>query len=89
MDDLESELKRLIVSALKLEDLAPEDIASDEALFGDAGLGLDSIDALELGVAIRKTYGIKIETVSDEVRAHFATVRTLAAFIRDNGGKAP
>ncbi|RAU20812.1 acyl carrier protein [Paramagnetospirillum kuznetsovii] len=89
MDDLESELKRLIVSALMLEDLAPEDIGSDEALFGDAGLGLDSIDALELGVAIRKTYGIKIETVSDEVRAHFATVRALAAFIRSNGGNAP
>jgi acyl carrier protein len=89
MDDLENELKRLIVSALKLEDLAPDDIGSDEALFGDAGLGLDSIDALELGVAIRKTYGMKIETVSDEVRAHFATVRALAAFIRDNGGKTP
>jgi acyl carrier protein len=89
MDDLENELKRLIVSALKLEDLASDQIGSDEALFGDAGLGLDSIDALELGVAIRKTYGIKIETVSDEVRAHFATVRALAAFIRDNGGKAP
>lgn len=81
-DVLEQELKRLIVSALKLEDLSPDDIGSDEPLFGDAGLGLDSIDALELGVAIRKTYGIKIETVSDEVRRHFANIRALAEFIR-------
>jgi acyl carrier protein len=78
-------LKRLIVSALKLEDLSPDDIASDEALFGDSGLGLDSIDALELGVAIRRAYGIKIETVSEEVRRHFANVRNLAAFIRAKG----
>lgn len=78
-------MKQLIVSALKLEDLSPEDIDSEEALFGDAGLGLDSIDALELGVAIRKTYGIRIETVSDEVRRHFASIRSLAAFIREQG----
>lgn len=79
---MELELKRLIVSALKLEDLSPEEIGSEEPLFGDSGLGLDSIDALELGVAIRKTYDIKIETVSDEVKRHFASVRNLAAFIR-------
>ena len=89
MDSLEADLKRLIVSALKLEDLSPEDIDSAEPLFGDSGLGLDSIDALELGVAVRKAYGIKIETVSDEVRSHFASVRSLAAFIREQGGKAP
>lgn len=62
--------------------MSPEDIGSDEPLFGDAGLGLDSIDALELGVAIRKAYGIKIETVSDEVKRHFADIRNLAQFIR-------
>ena len=81
MTALELELKRLIISSLKLEDVAPEEIASDEALFGDEGLGLDSIDALELGVALRKTYGITIETVNDEVRRHFATIASLAAFI--------
>ncbi|CAA7627924.1 Acyl carrier protein [Candidatus Terasakiella magnetica] len=75
-------MKRLIISALKLEDLSPEEIASDEPLFGESGLGLDSIDALELGVALRKTFGIKIETVSEEVRGHFASIRALAAFIR-------
>lgn len=82
-------MKQLIVSALKLEDLSPEDIDSEEPLFGDAGLGLDSIDALELGVAIRKTYGIRIETVSDEVRRHFASIRSLAAFIREQGSVRP
>jgi acyl carrier protein len=82
MDDLELEIKQLIVNALKLEDLSPEDIGSDELLFGDAGLNLDSIDALELGVAIRKSYGITIETVTEELRAHFASVRNLAAFVR-------
>lgn len=85
MDQLERDLKQLIVSALQLEDLSPDDINADEPLFGDAGLGLDSIDALELGVAIRKTYGIKIETVSDEVRRHFGSIRNLAAFIREQG----
>lgn len=85
MDNLELEIKKLIVEALKLEDLSPEDIASDEALFGDSGLGLDSIDALELGVAIRKAFGIKIDTVTDEVKVHFANVRNLAAFIRAQG----
>ncbi|WP_074769343.1 phosphopantetheine-binding protein [Magnetospirillum fulvum] len=83
MDALELELKRLIVSSLNLEDVSPEEIVSDEPLFGDGGLGLDSIDALELGVALRKTYGIRIETVSDEVRRHFASVAALAAFITE------
>ena len=81
MTALEMELKRLIVSSLKLEDLQPEEISSDEALFGDDGLGLDSIDALELGVALRKTYGISIETVNEEIRRHFRSVSSLAAFI--------
>lgn len=88
MSELEQDLKRLIVSALKLEDLSPEEIGDDEPLFGDAGLGLDSIDALELGVAIRKAYDIKIETVSEEVKRHFASVRNLAAFIRGQEGAA-
>lgn len=80
MSDIELNIKKLIVEALKLEDIRPEDIDSDEPLFG-SGLGLDSIDALELGVAIRQRYGIKIETVTEEVKAHFANVRSLAKFI--------
>ena len=88
MDALEAELKQLIVEALKLEDLDPESIVSDEPLFVE-GLGLDSIDALELGVALRKRYDIRIESVTDEVKAHFANVRSLAQFIRSQQGKRP
>lgn len=81
MPDLEQELKELIVKTLRLEEVRPEEIDSGEALFA-GGLNLDSIDALELGVAVRKTYGIKIDNVTEEVRAHFASVRALATFIR-------
>jgi len=80
--DLENKIKILIISYLKLEGISPEDIGSDEPLFGSAGLALDSIDALELGVAIRKTFGIRIETVSEEIKQHFASVSALANFIR-------
>lgn len=85
MSEIELELKKLIVEALKLEDIAPEEIDSDEPMFG-GGLALDSIDALELGVAIRQRYGIKIEAVNDEVRASFANVRSLARFIEARRG---
>lgn len=85
MPDLEQELKELIVKTLRLEEVRPEEIDSAEPLFGD-GLNLDSIDALELGVAVRKTYGIKIDNVTAEVRAHFSSVRALAAFINSRRG---
>ena len=85
MVSLELELKRLIVSALNLEDLAPEDIDSDEPLFGE-GLGLDSIDGLELGMAIRKVYGIKIEAKKEEVRRIFFNVKSIAAFVASQRG---
>jgi acyl carrier protein len=78
--DFESELKELIVSALNLEDITPEDIDSDEPLFGK-GLGLDSIDGLELGVAIRKKYGIKVQGSKEEIRAIFETVRSIARYL--------
>lgn len=85
MSDLELELKKLIVNALQLEDIEPEAIDSQEALFGD-GLGLDSIDGLELGMAIRKSYGIKIEAKKDELRQIFANVRSIAQFIASHRG---
>jgi acyl carrier protein len=85
--DLELELKRLIVSALNLEDIKPEDIGSEEPLF-DAGLGLDSIDGLELGMALRKAYNLKIDSVSDEVRKIFRNVRSIAQHIAAQGGAA-
>ena len=81
MQELELQIKKLIVSALQLEDLRVEDIPSDEPLFGE-GLGLDSIDALELGVALRKRFGLKIETVNDDLKQHFRSVRSLAAFVQ-------
>ena len=81
MPDLERELKELIVSALDLEDIAPEDIETDEPLFVE-GLGLDSIDGLELGVAIRKKYKIKVQGSKEEIRAIFETVGTLARYLR-------
>ena len=81
VDRLEFELKKLIIDALKLEDIAPEEIGSEEPLFAN-GLGLDSIDALELGVALRKVYSLKIESVTEEVKQHFMNVRSLAQFIR-------
>ena len=85
-EELEFELKQLIIEALKLEDISPEQIDSAEPLFG-TGLGLDSIDALELGVILRKRYGIKIATVTDEVKAHFASIQNLARFIASQHGQ--
>src|ERR1700691_4439798 len=79
MADLERELKELIVSALNLEDITADDIASDEQLFVN-GLGLDSIDGLELGMALRKKYGVKPQGSKEEIRAIFATVSSIARF---------
>ena len=80
MSDLEQELKVLIVDALNLEDISPDDIKSEEPLFGD-GLGLDSIDALELGIALRKAYGLRIAVVNEDIKAHFSSISSLAKFI--------
>lgn len=80
MTPLHQEIKTLIVSTLALEGVPPESIVDDAPLFGE-GLGLDSIDAIELGVAIRKRYGITIAAESEDPRRHFASVDTLAAFV--------
>ncbi|MFJ3056669.1 phosphopantetheine-binding protein [Herbaspirillum sp. NPDC087042] len=80
MQALEQEIKELIIDALELEDLTPADIDSAAPLFGD-GLGLDSIDALELGVSLQKRYGIKLSANSEETRRHFASVQALAALV--------
>jgi acyl carrier protein len=74
------EIKQLIIDVLQLEDIAPNDIDSDAPLFVD-GLGLDSIDALELGVAIQKRYGITLPADSEDTRRHFASVRALGLMI--------
>jgi acyl carrier protein len=78
---MENEIKQLIIDALALEDIAVSDIDSKAPLF-DGGLGLDSIDALELGLAIRKKYNVKIEAENEEVVKIFASVATLADYIK-------
>ena len=85
MNELLRELKVLVVDALHLEDLKPEDIGDDTPLFTEDGLGLDSIDALELGVALHKKYRLKLEQADQRVREHFRSVRTLAEFIQAQG----
>ncbi|MFY0479112.1 phosphopantetheine-binding protein [Achromobacter marplatensis] len=80
MNELELELKMLVIESLGLEDMAPADIASDEPLFGD-GLGLDSVDALELGLAVQKRYGITIDPETRNMRDHFTSINSLAAFV--------
>ncbi len=80
MSSLENELKKLIIESLDLEDIGVDDIDNHEALFNE-GLGLDSIDALELGLAIRKKYNIRIDSEKDDVVNIFASVAALAEFI--------
>ena len=79
-DLLEKEIKELIIQCLNLEDVGIEDIDEREPLFIE-GLGLDSIDALELGMALQKKYGIKIETQNEDMKKHFYSVKTIAEFI--------
>ena len=74
------ELKELIIKTLELEDIAPEDIVSEEPLFNE-GLGLDSIDALELGVALQKNYGIKLDAEAEETKQHFYSIASLAGLV--------
>lgn len=83
---LEQEVKALIIDVLQLEDITPDDIDSEAPLFVE-GLGLDSIDALEIGVALQKRYGITLAAESQETRRHFASVRALAAMIETNRKK--
>ncbi len=80
MTDLNLELKSLIIEALGLEDVTVDDIGDDQILFSD-DLGLDSVDALELGLAIQKRYGIRIDAEAKDTRTHFANVNALAAFV--------
>jgi 1-acyl-sn-glycerol-3-phosphate acyltransferase len=77
---LEQEVKEMIIDVLQLEDVRPDDIDTDAPLFGE-GLGLDSIDALELGVALQKRYGISLSAEAEDTRRHFASVRALASLI--------
>jgi len=82
MDELIDKLKQEVIQQLNLEDISAEDIDPDAPLFGE-GLGLDSIDALELIVLLEKNYGIKIEDPKDGKKIFFS-IRTMAAYITEH-----
>lgn len=85
MDELKLELKKLVIKAANLEDVTPADIVDADPLFVE-GLGLDSIDALEITVALEASYGISL-TDSETAKAAFASVETLAAFVAEHRKK--
>jgi acyl carrier protein len=80
---LEDEIKKLIIELLALEDVTPADIEPEAALFVE-GLGLDSIDALEIAMALEERYGVKIGEDPEQNQQIFASVRKLAAFVSEN-----
>lgn len=79
--ELELEIKNIIINSLELEDLSPDDIDSNEPLFG-GGLGLDSIDALELGMALKKEFNLVLGKDKEKNKKNFYSVKTIADFIR-------
>ena len=81
--ELKNEIKDLIIKSLDLEDITIDDIKDDEPLFND-GLGLDSIDALELGMAIKQKYGLTLSADNEEMKKCFYSVKTLADYIKAN-----
>lgn len=80
MDSLSNDIKVLIITTLNLEGMTPDEIETQAPLFGD-GLGLDSIDALELGLALKKQYGVILSAENQEMREHFYSVESLVRFI--------
>lgn len=82
-DDLISQLKTMLIEGLRLEDIVPDDLSADDALFG-GGLGLDSIDALEIGVMLDRQYGIKVTSGDERNNQIFASLRSLADFVAAN-----
>jgi acyl carrier protein len=83
-EELILQLKKLIIERLKLEEVSPEDIGTDDPLFGE-GLGLDSIDALELVLGLEKEYGVIIPDAEVGQKV-FQSVRTIAQYVVDNSG---
>lgn len=79
--ELEQQIKELIIKSLELEDISPEDIEDDTPLFNE-GLGLDSIDALELGMAIKKEFSVVLSSDKEENKKYFYSVKTIADFVR-------
>ncbi|MFC1665735.1 phosphopantetheine-binding protein [Pseudomonadota bacterium] len=83
MQLLQKEILGLIIETLNLEDIDPESFDHNMPLFGD-GFGLDSIDALEIGAAISKRYGIKLKSQNEETQSHFSSVESLAKFVQSS-----
>lgn len=83
--ELENEIRQVILSSVEVEGLSTADLPADAALFGD-DVGLDSIDALEIGAALRKKYQIKFKANSAENREHFKSIASLASFVAANAG---
>ena len=83
--ELEDEIRGIILASVEMDGLTAADLAAEKPLFGE-GVGLDSIDALEIGAALRKKYQVKFKANSDENRAHFYSIATLADFIAANAG---
>ena len=79
--NLETQIKQMIIDSLGLEDITADDIETDAALFGDEGLGLDSVDALELGLAVQKHFGFQLDGENQALRDSFANVAALADFV--------
>ncbi len=83
--ELEDEIRQVILASVDVDGLSAADLPADAPLFGE-GVGLDSIDALEIGAALRKKYQVKFKANSDENKIHFRSVGSLAAFIAENAG---
>ncbi len=79
----EHEMAELIVESLNLEDVSADEIEPEEFLFGD-GLGLDSIDALELALAISQKYGVQLKSEDENTREVFTSLRSLTTFVQEN-----
>lgn len=88
MSDLNTRIKEVLIESLELEDITPADIVDGAPIFGKnekgEGLGLDSIDALELGIAIKENFGVTFKVQNEETKKHFASVDALAAYISAN-----
>ncbi|MGI6222409.1 MAG: phosphopantetheine-binding protein [Prevotella sp.] len=85
MENLKKQLKEQIIQALNLEEMTPDEIEDDEPLFGD-GLGLDSIDALELIVLLEKQYGIRLQSAADGKEV-FKSINVMADYVSKNRKK--
>lgn len=88
MNALHQELKAFLIETMNLEDITPAEIGDDTLLFAEEGLGLDSIDALELVLALKKKYGIVLEANDEQSRRHLRSIDSLAALVSSNRNTA-